>query len=178
MAKDFKTLLSGSDKRTVRGVNVVVQSVLKSPERFREVFQLINDSDPAIRMRASDAVEKITKTKPELLQKYKKLILTKISRIEQQEVRWHVAQIIPRLQLSNAEAEKVFVILNNYLRSTKSNIVRVMSLQALAEVALQEKIDIEKTLRGVEKYAELVKTPSVQARAQKIIKQLSRTMKS
>lgn len=74
-------------------------------------------------------------------------------------MQWHVAQMIPRLQLSNRETRKAFDILDNYLRSTKSNIVRVMSLQALADLALQGKIDTKNTLHGIEEYAELIGTP-------------------
>ena len=51
-------------------------------------------------MRAADAVEKITARRPELLRPHKRRLLTELALIPQQEVRWHVAQMLPRLSLS------------------------------------------------------------------------------
>lgn len=167
--------LAGGDFRSIGKSNEVVRAVIRNPRLFSELFAGLLQDDPIIRMRTADAVEKITVQKPELLQKYKKQILNQIAEIKQQEVQWHVAQMIPRLQLSTTETQKAFAILNGYLRSTKSNIVRVMSLQALADLALQGKINTGKTLRSIEEYAELVGTPSVLARVRKITKLLKHT---
>jgi hypothetical protein len=57
--------------------------------------------------------------------------------VNQQEVRWHVAQMIPRLKLSQVERQEAMQILTNYL-SDRSKIVQTFSLQAMADLAEQE----------------------------------------
>jgi hypothetical protein len=49
----------------------------------------------------------------------------------QAEVRWHVAQMIPRLALSAAEREIAFVLLVGY-RGDKSSILRTPALQVIS----------------------------------------------
>lgn len=104
----------------------------------------------------------------------KKPMLDRVAHIKQQEVEWHVAQMIPRLELSKSDMTKVRKILDAYMKNTHSNIVRVMSLQALAELTLQGKIEKEEVIRGIKQYADMVNTPSVRARSRKLIKHLER----
>ncbi|MBK8051502.1 MAG: hypothetical protein IPK16_33110 [Anaerolineales bacterium] len=61
-------------------------------------------------------------------------ILHEIAPIPQQEVRWHVAQLIPRLQLSEGERQVAVEVLTEYL-DDHSRIVVVFSMQALVELA-------------------------------------------
>jgi hypothetical protein len=124
-------------------------------------------------MRAADAIEKISKHKPELLQKFKGALLGRIALIKQQEVQWHVAQIIPRLKLSESDTVKARRILGKYLKTTSSNIVRVMSLQALADLAVQGRVGKDAVIRDIEHYSSTVNTPSVLARSRKLLMQLA-----
>ena len=55
--------------------------------------------DSLVRMRAADAAEKISVKCPEYLKPFKKKLLNEIAKSEEQEVRWHVAQMIPRHDL-------------------------------------------------------------------------------
>jgi hypothetical protein len=94
--------------------------------------------DPLVRMRSADAAEKITQARPEFLQPYKKQLLQTVSRIEQQEVRWHLAQMLPRLELSPEEREQALEILISFL-GDQSKIVQTFSLQALADLAVGDR---------------------------------------
>ncbi len=170
--KNIINKLTGGDFRSIGKSNEVVKIVLANPKLFPDLFSGLFESDPIVRMRAADAVEKITVLKPELLQKFKNQLLERAAIIEQQEVQWHVAQLIPRLKLTKSDVTKVRKILDTYLKTTSSNIVRVMALQALADLASQGKIDKEEIIKRIEQYAELVNTPSVRARSRKLLKQL------
>ena len=170
--KSITRKLVGNDFRSIGKSNEIVQAVLANPRLFDDLFSGFFESDPHVRMRTADAIEKITTKKPELLKKFKRLMLDKVAYTEQQEVQWHVAQMIPRFKLSKSDVPKVRKILDIYLKSTNSNIVRVMSLQALADLALQDKIEKVDVIRGIEQYADIVNTPSVRARARKLLKQL------
>ena len=77
-----------------------------------------------------------TRKHPELLQPYKGKILRRVALIDQQEVRWHVAQILPRLRLTHKERDLAVSILLTYLEN-KSSIVKTFTMQALADLASQ-----------------------------------------
>lgn len=96
-------LLSGGDHRSIGRADEVVQLVLKDPSLFEDVFAGLMDEDSVVRLRAADAVEKITRTHASLLAPFGRQILERVALIEQKEVRWHVAQLLPRLRLSSAD---------------------------------------------------------------------------
>ena len=164
--------LTGGDFRSIGKSNEVVELVLANPKLFSSVFSGLLETDPRVRMRAADAVEKISQQRPELLQKFKRPLLERIALVEQQEVQWHVAEMIPRLKLVKSDLPKVLKIIEIYLNTSSSNIVRVMSLQALADLALQGWLKKEVVMQRIEQYANLVATPSVHSRSKKLLKQL------
>ena len=133
----IQSLLKIGDLRTTGKSEEVVNMVLANPQLFDDVVNAILTDDPGIRMRASDAAEKITLIHSEWLHPYKKLFLDKISKINQQEVRWHTAQMMPRLKLTKAERKRVFDLLLTYLED-KSRIVKTSTMQALADIAIQD----------------------------------------
>ena len=75
------------------------------------LFPGLSAADPLLRVRVAEAVEKISARRPDLLRPYKKKLLRDIAAIEQKEVRWHVAQMLPRLELDEAERRRAFRIL-------------------------------------------------------------------
>jgi hypothetical protein len=61
-------------------------------------------------------------------------------KIEQQEVRWHVAQLFSRLKLTKSERRSVFNIRQNFIKDqTGGGIVKTFAMQALADLAEQDK---------------------------------------
>jgi len=80
------------------------------------VFQGMLNDDPLIRMRSADPIEKITVKHPEYFQPYKEILIKQIAKSEQQEVRWHVAQMDPRLELNQEERSAIFEILLDRLK--------------------------------------------------------------
>jgi hypothetical protein len=53
----------------------VVAAVGNNPVLFDDLFQGLLTDDPLIRMRAADAVEKITVRHPDYIQPYKELLI-------------------------------------------------------------------------------------------------------
>src|ERR1043166_8579645 len=74
-AKTLLALLAGGDRRSIGRANQVVVAVLHSPETFPQLIRELWSTDSLVRMRAADAVEKISRQKPELLRPYKKELL-------------------------------------------------------------------------------------------------------
>jgi hypothetical protein len=68
----IEKLLSVGDLRSAGKSEVVVTQVLSKPALFEDVVNAIYIDDAGTRMRASDAVEKITRDHPEWLKPYKK----------------------------------------------------------------------------------------------------------
>ena len=134
---DILEKLKGGDRRSIGRANEVVADVLRDSTLFDAVFNGMLNDDPIVRMRSADAVEKITAERPEYLEPYKTILLEQVAGIEQQEVRWHVAQMIPHLELSVGELARVTEILRGYL-DDKSSIVKTFSMQALADLVEQD----------------------------------------
>ncbi len=92
--------LEGGDRRSIGRADELVTEVLDKPALIGELFEGMLGDDPILRMRCADALEKITANHPEYLKPYKATLLQQVALIDQQEVRWHVAQMLPRLDLT------------------------------------------------------------------------------
>ena len=93
------------------------------------------------------------------------------ARTEQQEIRWHIAQMIPRLHLTPKEKSTMTDILFDYLHD-KSNIVITFSLQALAEFALEDKSLRPRVIKVLEKLTQ-TGSPAVKNRGKKLLAELT-----
>ncbi len=134
---EIRDKLSGPDRRSIGQSDQVVAQILAEPNQFGPVFDGMLSNDPVMRMRCADVIEKVTQQHPEYLIPYKDRLIYVISQIDQHEVRWHVAQMFPRLFLTPDERRLVVKILSSYLED-QSKIVKTLSMQALADIAEQD----------------------------------------
>ena len=67
--------LKGGDRRSIGRAPEVVADILETPALFAEVFEGMHDSDPLVRMRSADALEKISAEHPEYLQPFKNRLI-------------------------------------------------------------------------------------------------------
>ncbi len=162
--------LKGGDLRSIGGSGDAVRAVLKNPALFSDLMAGLLDSDRLVRMRAADAVEKATRTHPEWLQPWKRALLDTISTLEDKELRWHVAQLLPRLRLTSAEKAAAVRILMGYLED-KSSIVKTFSMQALADLAVQSEKLLEQVTPLIQRLTR-TGTPAMKSRGRKLLKQL------
>ena len=163
--------LTGGDRRSIGRVSEVVADVLNDPTLFEAVFCAMLGDDPVVRMRAADAIEKITASHPEHLQPYKTKLIQQVAKIEQQEVRWHVAQMVPRLELSEEERGVVVEILLGYL-SNESKIVKTFSMQTLADLAEQDAGLRSQVIPLLEEFTRMG-SPAMKSRGRKLLEKLS-----
>lgn len=168
----IQKLLKKGDLRTTGKSGEVVKLALSNPSIFKDIVNAILSDDPGIRMRASDAAKKITHIHSEWLYPYKKLFLDKISKINQQEVRWHTAQMLPRLQLTKIERKKVFALLLTYLEDN-SRIVKTSAMQALADIAIQDNAYLDQVQRIL---SSLIKkgSPAMKTRGKRFLEVLEK----
>ena len=100
---DIIEKLRGGDLRSIDKANEVVQEVKNNPVLFDTVFNGLSNDEPVIRMRAADVIEKVTRDRPELLTDYTSKVISILKVADQQEVCWHMAQIVPRLEYTSFE---------------------------------------------------------------------------
>jgi hypothetical protein len=148
-----------------------VADVLADPDLFADLFHGMLDGDPIVRMRSADAVEKVTAVHPEYLRPYKAILIQDVAQSRQQEVRWHVAQMVPRLELVAQEREEVVGILLCYLED-QSRIVRTFSMQALADLAGTDRELCARVLPILEDLA-ATGSPAMKSRGRKLVARLA-----
>jgi hypothetical protein len=165
-------LLRGGDRRTIGRADKVAAIVSKDPRLFPELMAGLWCEDPFVRMRAADAAEKVTRGNPKLLQSYKKELLGLMAEAEQQELRWHVAAMVPRLVMNAAERKLAASLLTDYL-DDRSSIVKTFALQGLADLALVEP-SIRSRVIDVLQEATRSGTPAMKARSRRLLLKLDR----
>ncbi len=135
--RNILSLLEGGDRRTIGRADQVAAIVSRGPKLFPKLIAGLWSADPLVRMRAADAAEKVTRKYPGLLQPYKKELLGLMTEATEQELRWHLAAMVPRLLLSARERQVAISLLMSYLED-RSSIVKTFALQGLAELAKDE----------------------------------------
>jgi hypothetical protein len=167
----IQSLLDGGDRRSIGRANEVVALVLREPRRFPELIGFLWSDDPVVRMRAADAAEKISVQKPGLLAPFKAELLGLLHEAEQQELRWHLAVMIPRLALTKKERQRAAEGLRRYLED-RSSIVKTFALQGLTELAEADR-SLLTEVREMLAEAERAGTPAMRARARKLLKTIA-----
>ena len=123
-------------------------------------------------MRAADAAEKVTGKPRELLQPYQDELLGLMAETQEQELRWQLAVLVPRLELNARERQVAISSLHRYLED-RSSIVKTFALQGLVDLVKDEPgirsrvIDI---LCQVTRHS----TPAMKARSRKLLTELER----
>ena len=162
--------LQGTDRCPIGGSEEVVRGVLADPGQFRLVFDAMLGPDLVVRMRAADAVEKITRRRADLLRGPEDRVLTEVAAIDQQEVRWHVARLLPRLALTPPQRARAITILRGFL-DDDSWIVRTFAMHALADLAQHDE-QMRRWVRPL--LAELTRTgtPEMRSRGRQLLARL------
>jgi hypothetical protein len=170
--KNILLLLEGEDRRTTGRSDQVAAVVVKDPRLFPKLISGLWSHDPLVRMRSADEAEKITRKNPELLTPHKKELLGLMTDATQQELRWHLAVIIPRLPLNAMERQLAISALNGYLEDG-SSIVKTFALQGLADLAQRDAV-IRPGVADILRDATRNGTPAMKARSRKLLPRLER----
>jgi hypothetical protein len=160
-------LLQGGDRRSIGRANEAAAEVLSNPGLFGVLIQGMTSTDPLIRMRAADAAEKVTAKRPELLAPHKRSLLLQTSQATQQEVRWHLALMLPRLELNARERKAAAAILQGWL-DDRSRIIQVCALQGLAELSTAD-ARLRTEVTSILKRLARTGSPAVRSRCAKLL---------
>jgi hypothetical protein len=155
--------LKGGDLRSIGKANTLITEITNQ-RKFDELFKGLFNNDRLVVMRSADAIEKITIEHPEYLDSHKNALLELLQIANHIELKWHLAQITPRLKLTKKETGIVWNILTQLaIDKSGSRIVRVFSIQALYDIQLQYpelKKDFTDTLAKLDRE----NIPSIKAR--------------
>jgi len=153
--------------RTVGGVDKVVKLARTDRMVVHQLVESFSPTDEGLNMRIADALEKISAENHRALESYVPELVKILHDYHQKEVRWHMAQILPRLALTESELTAVRRIWKYDFHMSHSKILKVFSLQALVDTCPHERkkhADVVQLLREAMKSG----IPSLEARARKL----------
>jgi hypothetical protein len=119
MSEPFgKMLTAGGKKNSLGRVNEVITVVLQDKTRLQELYDCLMHQDAWVRMRAADALEKISRQHPDWLAPYVDRFATDLATSTQASIQWHLAQIYQQVPLNPAQKAHAITWLQQLL-STK-----------------------------------------------------------
>lgn len=165
-------MLTGGSPRALARTEEVVTLVLDNRARLKELYRCLLEEDEIVRMRASDALEKVCRARPAWLQAYIPQLLTDVAAIEQASVQWHLAQMLGEVELTPSQRAAACRILKRNLTEKKGWIVVNYSMETLAKFSRN---DSQLRTEVLAMLKELRSDPhtSIVARAHKLIAALS-----
>lgn len=168
--KSILALLEGGDRRSTGRADQVAAAVAANTRLFPELMAGLWADDPLVRMRAADAAEKVTREDRELLRPYKKELLGLMAEADQQELRWHLAAMVPRLTLTPGERKRAADLLSGYLQD-RSSIVKTFALQGLADLA-EDDPNLRAQVMDLLREATRSGTAAMKARSRNLLKRM------
>ncbi len=161
--------LARGDRRSTGDAPSVAAEIAADRGKLAELVGCLFDRDASVRMRAADALERVSRGNAGWLDAYVDHLLTDAVAIEQVEVRWHIAQIVPRLSMSGEQRRRAAVLLADWFENSPSRIVQTSALQAVVDLA---ESDAALRATSAEMLGRAMRSgvPSLAARAKRILK--------
>ena len=163
--------LTGGTRTSVGSADEVIQKLLKNSAGLPAIYDLFLDEDPVVAMRASYVAMKVAEQKPDSVEPFAKDLLRNLNLYTQQEVRWHIPQLLAHLNLSLTQRRKAYEVLMQWSETDKSKIVGYYSLQTAANFAETDDKILQDFIPRLKK-ANKLGAKSIQNRCKKIAKQL------
>jgi hypothetical protein len=158
------------DRLAVGRAKEVAALLLKNPRKTAQVIECLWDEEPGIANRAADALERASCPNPNLLAPWKDALLGRMVDATENKLRWNLALMIPRVELTMPETERVAAVLRTWL-DDRSSIVKTSAMHGLAGLTrwnaamLPEVLDM---LRILSRSG----TPAMRARGRILLKSL------
>lgn len=157
----------GKDLRSNKRNKLVIERI-QDQHAFDELFSFLFHHERPLVMRTADAIEKITKAHPEFLSIHKEQIFRLLQSADHIELKWHIAQLLPRLQLTSEELEHAWKTLSYWVQNpNEGKIVRINALQSLYDLSLLHPA-LRPSFLNVFTRLEHERAPSLQARMKKL----------
>ena len=169
-------MLAAGRPLAIGRVREVVALVLAWPGKAPSLVKCLWDEDTGVANRAADALERASYHRPALLAPWKAELLGLLAEAEQKKLRWNLALLVARLELTEAETRRAMVPLRGYLED-RSSIVKTCAMEGLAGLARQNAAllpEVLDTLRILARSG----TPAMRARGRILLRRLEGARRS
>ena len=107
--------LAGGDLRSDGDADWVADDVLRNPGRFPQLFEGLEVSDDVVRGRTAHALERVSRSRPELLYPHLSQLIDAAHEDAVPMVRWHIAMIFGNLAMVKERADVIIAVLFHLL---------------------------------------------------------------
>lgn len=173
-------LSEGKGRISVGRAEQVAALVIANPERLSRLMECLWDEDPGVANRAGHALERVTRDSMDvfgpLLAEWKTALLGLLPEVTENKLRWHLALIVPRLELSRPECRRAAGALQAWLEDG-SSIVKTMAMQGLVDMTRQDPSllpEVVDLLRVLSRSG----TPAMRARGRLLLMKLEKTQEA
>lgn len=168
---EIKEMLSGGTRTSVGNSDQVIAALVADSSGLDDVYRLFLHDDPVVAMRSSYVAMRVAEQKPESVKPFAADLLRNLELYTQQEVRWHVPQLLVHLDLSKDQKRRAYDVVMTWAETDKSKIVGYYGFQAAADFAQTDGELLEDFIPRIRKANESG-SKSIQSRCKKIAKQL------
>ncbi len=135
MLNKFEEMLTGGHPNSLGKTIEVVEEVLADHSKFDDLFTCYKSQDEVVRLRVSNAMKRVYKEKPDLLEPYIDKLINDIAKINQASTKWTLSQLFLWLKpkMSSNQIESATEIMKNNLVTSGDWIVENQTMQTLFE---------------------------------------------
>jgi hypothetical protein len=165
-------LAAGRHRLSVGRSGEVAALILKQPKKAPRLIECLWDEDIGVASRAASALEEVSRTLPSVLDSWKAPLLGLLAEATENKLRWYLALIVPRLQLTIPECRRAANTLQSYLED-QSSIVKTCAMQGLADLTRQDSSLLPMVLDLLRIHSRSG-TPAMRARGRKLLPRLEK----
>jgi len=162
--------LREGDRRVPGAAGAVADAVLSDHALMTDLMAHLDDDDPVVVSHAAHAAMQIAKKNPSLFDPHVEQLITLLQALRQWEIGEQLPKILAGCQLTPQQAGKIADVLLINLES-QFNIVAACSLQAIVDLASDERIDRARADQALEQ-ALTSPRKALSARARKLQTQM------
>jgi hypothetical protein len=130
-SKTVREMLALGNRLDVGRACEVAALLLKHPEKAGHVVECLWDEEAGVANRAADALERASGRWPQMLARWKDALLDRMLDAGENKLRWNLALMIFRAQLTKEETARAAAVLRSWLED-KSSIVKTSAMHGLA----------------------------------------------
>ena len=111
----IRAMIEGGPRLAVGRAREVAALLIKQPRKAELVVACLWDGDAGAANRAADALERASYRSPELLAPWKDALLDRMADATENKLRWNLALMIARVDLTVRETERAATVLRTWL---------------------------------------------------------------
>jgi hypothetical protein len=162
-------MMRGRDRRARTGADEAATAAARDPRLFAALIDAMRSTDQVLALRSAEAADRASAANPGLLEPHKRELLGRVAQIDREEIRWHVAQMLPRLRFSGDEREQAVTLVVTWLQGRDGGgILHANGFESLAVLAGDDPGLLDTVKPILERHAS-EGPPAVRARARAVL---------